>query len=221
MRFLLIVILTFIAYKAVASPPVLIFGKTIRPAHQEIIPIAGSALVKQLSKQKILSEFTQDPTAFNKISKDIRAIILLDVSENVLSDSQKKSIETFYKNGGTLVTIHATIAAGKDWPWFRNLIGASFLDHSPIHSELVTETIPGSAIVKWTQEDEWYNFSETLPKSTLAVATIGKDNVISWVVGSHFFYTAMGHSSSLYTEPNQGFINHIVNGLKCGLKPLE
>jgi hypothetical protein len=118
-----------------SSPQILIFGKTIRPAHAEIISIAGSALVELLSKNGFKASFIQDPDLFDKANlKNYQALVLLDVSEGVISPAKKTSVESFFEQGGGIVAIHASVSAGKDWPWFKDLVGVSFVDHAPIQS---------------------------------------------------------------------------------------
>lgn len=172
---LLIAILPSIAFSAV-PPHILIFGKTIRPAHVQIIPVAGSALAQFFLKNGYEAEFTQETKFFDEQTlKNFQAIMFLDTSEGILNLEQKKSLEDYFNKDGGLLAIHASIALGNDWPWFRSLVGTSFKDHPPIQVASVTT---------------------------------------SSQICHRFWYTAMGHDASLYTDSASPLLKHIIQGMQ-------
>jgi type 1 glutamine amidotransferase len=198
---------------------ILIFGKTIRPAHSLIIPVAGSALVDLLSKNGFQASFNQDSGVFERSDLNgFQVLVFLDVSEGVISPNQKQAIEIFFERGGGIVAIHASIAAGKDWPWFQGLLGTSFVDHAPIQPGIVrvtASTYPSNESLPphWSQSDEWYNFSSQVvpPAKVLATADettykggkMGASHPMNWSYDlgkGRFWYTGLGHSASLYTD---------------------
>jgi type 1 glutamine amidotransferase len=220
--------------RASQSSEVLIFGKTIRPVpHGEIIPTAGSALANYLTKNGMKSTFTQDTNVFtsaNLVKYD--AVILLDMSEGVLSDSNKSSLETYFKSGHGIAAIHASISAGKDWPWFQNLLGTKFVDHAHIQNGMVQAKDNADPFFtdipkQWAQTDEWYNFTNQIDsnaevlmlsdESTYAGGTMGKVHPIAWRRESQngrFSYTAMGHAATLYTGDNSPFLKFLLHAVR-------
>jgi len=198
-------------------PLVLIFGKTIKPAHTEIIPVAGHALENYFAANGFKATFTNNPNDLTRKSlKNIHALVFLDTSERVLNSQQKRAVQSFYKNKGGIMAIHASIAMGNDWPWFQKLIGASFRDHPPIQ--------PGNVVASetsWTQNDEWYRFKNKIDPELSVIATVSAGNItqpISWLreTKSHerFWYTAMGHECSLYLDSQSPFMMHVLDGLR-------
>jgi cytochrome c len=213
---LLIITIPSLAFSA-SSSRILIFGKTIRPAHVQIIPVAGNALAQFFTKNGYEAEFTQETKFFDEQTlKSFVAIIFLDTSEGILNLEQKKSLEDYFNRGGGLLAIHASIALGNDWPWFRTLIGTSFKDHPPIQVGRIMTSSQA-----WNQNDEWYNFTVPLDSWCKVQATVkvaGTLHESSWSkessTHSRFWYTAMGHDGSLYTDSTSPLLKHILQGLR-------
>jgi hypothetical protein len=173
------------------SSRILVFGKTIRPAHASIIPVAGPALVDLLS-QKWLSS--------------------------------------------GIVAIHASIAAGKDWPWFQSLVGTTFVDHAPIQLGTIRLTSlahPANTSLpsNWAQSDEWYSFSSQIapPGTILAVADektfrdgkMGTPHPITWAYESRkgrFWYTGLGHPASLCADSSDEFSKMLLQAVRWASK---
>lgn len=209
---------------------VLIFGKTIRQIpHGEILPIAGPALKNYLSEKGLTSIFTQDLAALTPSNlENYKALILLDVSESIFNADHKAAIEAFFTRGRGIVAVHATIAAGKDWPWLQNLIGTKFVDHAPVQNGVVRlknskapyfSKLPSD----WIQYDEWFNLSELPPspaevillsdESSYTGGKMGTTHPIAWISQSgkgRFFYTSMGHPTILYTNGENEFLKLIL-----------
>jgi hypothetical protein len=89
---LLIVALPSLAFSA-SSSRILIFGKTIRPAHVQIIPVAGNALAQFFTENGYKTEFTQETKFFDdQTLKSFQTIIFLDTSEGILRIGSLKPI---------------------------------------------------------------------------------------------------------------------------------
>jgi type 1 glutamine amidotransferase len=218
---------------AKSKPAILIFGKTLRPAHVEIIPGAIRSLGIIFKNNGFESVVTQDPNVFSKenlISFD--SIVLLDVSEGILNSEQQLAIEKFVDNGKGLLSIHASISAGKDWPWYKQKIGTLFLDHPPIQKGVIRIVNPNHYSTDmndktWAQADEWYNFTEPLnsnhkvlaeiDESTYQGGKMGERHPISWcheVGEARVWFTAMGHDESLYANTSSVFAKHLLGAAK-------
>ena len=83
-----------------------------------------------------------------------------------------------------------------------------------------TAALPG----RWVRTDEWYNFRTdstphvhvllTVDEATYTGGTMGAGHPIAWCHdfdGGRAWYTAMGHSSSAYSEPM--FLSHLLRGI--------
>jgi type 1 glutamine amidotransferase len=210
-----------------ALPKVLIFGKTLRSAHEKIIPVAGKALVALSKANGLNATFTDDPAIFSKLD-NFSTVVFLDVSQGVLNTAQKIAFEKYFEQGGGLVAIHASISAGKDWPWYRDLIGTLFLDHPKIQTAVVHKASPEMNVAdSWSQSDEWYNYTNPIPEQHHVLATVdensyqggkmGKNHPVTWckeVGKARVWYTAMGHDASLYQDLKSEFDHQIVWAMK-------
>ena len=205
-----------------AALSVFVFGSTIKPAHQKIIPTAGKALVEFLNESGFRASFSQDAKLFNdNFLKEQSTVIFLDTSEQVLNRSQQIAVEHYFASGSKILAIHSSIAMGNDWPWFKSLIGTSFKRHPPIHAEKVTlasgPLINLDSPVSWTQEDEWYEFSNDIGPEYKMLASVNT-HPVSWCRtfqnSGRFWYTSMGHSESLYTGAGKNFMKHLLSGVK-------
>ena len=212
---------------------ILIFGKTIRPAHADIIPGAIRGLAQLLTDNGFQTHTTQDQAIFTTDSLlDFSAIVLIDVSEGVLSEAQKKVIENSVEQGKGLVAIHASISAGKDWPWFKNKIGTLFLDQPPIQKasvQVVNTNHPSMSLLpeSWIQADEWYNFTTALGSEQAILAVVdeatysgGKMGALHPIIWKYekdkirIWYTAKGHTEVFYTDKKSELSRQILGAVK-------
>jgi type 1 glutamine amidotransferase len=201
----------------------------VRSAHEKIAPVAGKALVALAQASGFNATFSDDPAIFTaRKLEGISTVIFVDVSQGVLETAQKTAFQKYFERGGGLVAIHASISAGKDWPWFRDLIGTLFSDHPEVQTATVQVDKTSSPAMSpledsWSQSDEWYNFTNPIPQTHHILATIdegsyhggkmGKPHPITWcreVGKARVFYTAMGHLASLYQDPKSPFDRQLV-----------
>jgi type 1 glutamine amidotransferase len=242
MKVLLFLLLAANAWAKAPQPKVLIFGKAMKSVHEKIVPVAGKALVTLATANGFSATFSDDPAVFTTQKlQTFSTILFLDVSQGVLETEQKIAFEKYFEQGGGLISVHASISAGKDWPWYRDLIGTLFSDHPKLQRATVHLDKSASPQMKgvadsWSQPDEWYNFTNALPASQRILATVdessyqggkmGKVHPITWckeIGKARVWYTAMGHEASLYQDMNADFDRQIVWALKwtAHVKELE
>ena len=223
---------------SLANANTLIFGKTIRQIpHGEILPIAGPGLEDYLSKNGCKAQFTQDISLLTESNlNQFDVLILIDVSEGVLNFSQQRAIESFFKNGHGIVAVHASISAGKDWPWFQDMLGTKFIDHAPIQNGVVRlaglkDPLFSKLSTEWTQFDEWFDFTDQIlapreiiylsDESTYVGGKMGKVHPIAWRIENvkgRFFYTSMGHPADLYSNGENSFLKMILAAVRWTAK---
>ncbi|HUG46290.1 MAG TPA: ThuA domain-containing protein [Sphingomicrobium sp.] len=223
------------AASAVEQPQVLLFSHSTGYRHESIEP--GAEAIKALgAREKLTVIHSEDPDVFSPDGlKNIDAIIFLSSSTDSkkpesewFQGSRREALQAFVRRGGGVVGIHAASDSHYHWPWYQRLIGGHFARHpegTPEGTVHVVEPdhrankgLPESI----TRVDEWYYFDDYNPQMRLLVtldpASIGEKDVnpnpISWAhefEGGRMFYTAMGHTTESYLEPD--FLNHLAGGL--------
>ena len=112
-----------------AVPRVLVFSKTAK-YHHESIP-AGIAAIKKLGiKDHFLVDTTTSTVYFCDDSlKHYAALVFLSPSGNFLDTAQKTDFKRYIEAGGGYMGIHGASTPEKEWTWYRQLVGAVFVNH--------------------------------------------------------------------------------------------
>ena len=148
----------------------------------------------------------------------------------LLDETGKAALEAYVRGGGGFVGIHAAADAEYDWPFYHDLLGATFRNHGPpvtssLHIEDATHPATIAIPDPWSRFDEWYNFTAN-PRSTVHVlmnldeatyphnpSPMG-DHPIAWckVIGEgRSFYTGLGHAQDAFSDPL--VLRHLLGGL--------
>ena len=218
-----------------AKARVLIFSKTNGFRHQSIE--AGIAAIKKLGDENnFCVDATEDSLDINqkKLSK-YKAIIFLCATGKVLGVPEEMALQKYIHGGGGFAGIHAATDCETNWPWYVNMVGASFESH-PVpqvaklivvdSTHLSTKHLPAV----WERKDEWYNFKNLNPEVNVLIkidetsyegGKHGGNHPMAWYQqyeGGRIFYTELGHTSESYSEPL--YLQHILGGIKyaMGLK---
>ncbi len=143
---------------------VLVFSKTAAFRHDSIPN--GIAAIQALGTSKNFQvDATEDGGWFrDDILSHYKAVIWLETTGDVLTDTQQAAFERYIEAGGGYVGVHSAADTEYAWPWYGKLVGAYFKDHpngTPAGTVLredstdpSTATLPAS----WARTDEWYNF---------------------------------------------------------------
>ncbi|WP_299064215.1 ThuA domain-containing protein [uncultured Polaribacter sp.] len=202
------------------QPAILVFTKTAAFRHKSIP--AGINYFTSLQKEtnwKI--DFSEDGNDFTqKNLKNYNVIVFLNTSGNILNENQKKAFQKYIGNGNGFVGIHAASDTEKEWPWFTNMVGATFKDHPKVQNAtlLIDKTTEHPAIIhleeKVVFKDEWYNFLKPVAKHVNVLALLDessykgkkmntKNHPITWhhhYDGGRVFYTGLGHTKDSYLD---------------------
>jgi len=212
---------------------VLIFSKTNGYRH-ESIPAGITAIKKLGVENDFLVDATEDSLDINSQNLNrYQAVIFLSTTGKILDKKQKLALQNFMQNGGGFVGIHSATNCETEWPWFVNMIGATFISHpkQQIGKLIVidkthpsTESLPST----WERNDEWYNFKNQNPHINIVMKVdelsytgginTNNDHPISWYHqfnGGRVFYTALGHSIEGYNDPL--FLRHLFGGIKYAI----
>ena len=211
---------------------VLIYSKTNGYRHESIL--AGINAIKKLgTENNFLVDATEDSLDINteKLSR-YQSVIFLNTTGKVLGEKQELALQKFMKKGGSFVGVHAATDCESNWPWYVEMIGASFESHPNQqiaklvvvdNKHLSTQYLPAI----WERKDEWYNFKNINPEINVLIKidessyTGGKNNnnhPMAWYHnfgGGRVFYTALGHTVESYNEPL--FLQHLLGGIKYAM----
>ena len=214
--------------KAGELPHILVFTKTKAYRHKNISD--GVYALREIGKGTFVVEQTEDSGVFTSDNlKRFSAVVFFSTTGDVLNKEQQGAFEQYIHSGGGFVGIHAAADTEYDWPWYGQLVGAWFKDHTKVilatvrredTTHISTVEFPDA----WKREDEWYRF-RTNPRKNVRVlvtvndqdlgeVTMNGDHPISWMhefEGGRAWYTAMGHTKESFFE--EDFRKHVRGGI--------
>ncbi len=150
-------------------PAILVFSKTNQFRHKDSIE-SGKTYFAELASKKGSGIFlTENGAAFDSATlAHFDAVVFLNVTGDVLDESQKKSFQLWLTNGGGWLGIHAAGDGSHiSWDWYmENLIGATFTAHTMgpqfqeavILNEAVDHPVMFSLPKRWIHLEEWYSW---------------------------------------------------------------
>jgi type 1 glutamine amidotransferase len=208
---------------------VLVFSKTAGFRH-DAIP-AGIQAIRELGAGNGFTvTASEDAGVFTAAGlAPYEAVVFLSTTGDVLNDSQQNAFESYIRNGGGYLGVHAAADTEYDWPFYGTLVGAWFASHPAIQSvKSITEdrAHPGTAHLPptWTRTDELYNYRSnprttahvlaSLDESSYSGGTMG-DHPITWcktLDSGRSFYTGWGHTQESYADAN--FRAQLLGGLR-------
>ncbi|MGI9014469.1 MAG: ThuA domain-containing protein [Phycisphaerales bacterium] len=156
-------------------------------------------------------------------------IIFLNTTGDILNDAQQEAMQRFIQRGGGFVGVHAATDTEYGWPWYGQLVGATFLRHPQIQLAAIDVVDPSQPSTthlpkRWQRTDEWYDFHKPpaegvvillkLDESTYEGGSMRGEHPVAWqheFDGGRAWYTALGHTSESYAEP--AFLRHLLGGI--------
>ena len=232
------------ALAAEAADRVLIFTKNGKGFVHDNIAACTKALQEITAAAGIESEVSQDPALFTDESlKRFKAVIFANTNnETVDTPAQKEAFQRYIRGGGGFVGIHSATGSERQWPWFWELIGGSFLFHTPRQNfsiKVVDRTHPSTAFFTsdtWAWKDDEFYFMKNVPEGRHVLvagelaslknkgdkaAVIAKQPdpyPLSWCrtfEGGRTWYTALGHKPEHYSDPT--FRQHLLGGIQWAM----
>jgi type 1 glutamine amidotransferase len=197
---------------------------------------ACSAAIQQIGKQYgFLVDVSDDAASITEENLKKYTLLIFNNTNNETfdTDEQKVAFMRYVQAGGGFVGIHSATGSERSWPWFKRLIGASFLRHAkhqPFKEIIIDDTHPSTAFLPkiWQQNDECYFFKDYNPDiHVLIVHNLssledndkptyygGTSSPSAWYHefdGGRQWYTSLGHDSATYSNPE--FQKHILGGI--------
>ncbi|MEX2212495.1 MAG: ThuA domain-containing protein [Phycisphaeraceae bacterium] len=106
---------------------VLVFSGTGWYRHPEI-PAMNSWLAQLTDDLKMQIDISETPGDLLKILDRYDVLVLNNSNTlaELLTEEQRKKVETWYAAGGGIVALHAALVRQKGWPWLNELGGCDF-----------------------------------------------------------------------------------------------
>jgi|SaaInl0LU_22_DNA_1037365.scaffolds.fasta_scaffold14281_2 type 1 glutamine amidotransferase len=202
------------------DPKILVFSKTTGFRHKSI-PAGINYFVNLKNEMNWNIDFSEDANDFsvNNLS-NYNVIVFLNTTGNLFDENQKKAFQKYIANGNGFVGIHAASNTEEQWPWFTNMVGATFKNHPKVQPAkvFINKEMNHPAVSHLQKEeifkDEWYNFQKPVAKHVNVLVSVdetsykGKkmntnEHPITWFHhynGGRIFYTGLGHTNESYED---------------------
>ncbi|MFP4844963.1 ThuA domain-containing protein [Winogradskyella sp. PE311] len=203
-----------------SNPNILVFSKTEGHYHKSI-PTGIDFMTELAQRNNWNISFSKDSNNFKAENlKQYNVLVFLNTSGDLFDENQKKALKKYMANGNGFVGIHAASNTEMEWPWFTEMIGATFRDHPKVQNATLhidkTSEHPAINHLSDTEvfKDEWYNFLKPVAKHVNVLASLDEDSYqgkkmntknhpITWYHhydGGRVFYTGMGHTNEIYQD---------------------
>ena len=208
------------------SYSVLVITETKGWVHDSIE--SGLKLIQNIGNKNNFNVYHSDNSSVitYKNLKEIKTIIFLNTTEEILTDFEQKVMESFIKSGKGFVGVHAAADTEYNWQWYGKLVGAYYRNHPEVmNGKILTinHKITNHLDSEWEIEDEWYNFDYVNYDINILLhldedSYIGGEHPdyhpITWYHeydGGRSFYTGLGHTKEVYDD--ERFIKLLEKGI--------
>ena len=219
---------------------VLVYTKNGKGYVHDNIPSAVKAIQKLGQENGFKVAVSDDPAVFTEANLRQYTFILFPSTNNDVfaTDEQRMAFRRYIEAGGGFVGLHSVTGTERNWKWFKNLVGCTFLWHprfQPYKINVIDKahpTVQGLPVV-WQREDECYFGKEFYPGIKVLMAhdlnTLDKNEAekIKEASGSFLDYypaawyqhfdggtvwiTTLGHDKQSYEDPT--YLKHIFQGM--------
>ena len=208
------------------SYSVLVITETKGWVHDSIE--SGLKLIQNIGNKNNFNVYHSDNSSVitYKNLKEIKTIIFLNTTEEILTDVEQKVMESFIKSGKGFVGVHSAADTEYNWQWYGKLVGAYYRNHPEVmNGKILTinHKITNHLDSEWEIEDEWYNFDYVNYDINILLnldedSYIGGEHPdyhpITWYHeydGGRSFYTGLGHTKEVYDD--ERFIKLLEKGI--------
>jgi uncharacterized protein len=220
---------------------VLVYTKNGKGYVHDNIPDAVASIRKLGKEYGFKVDVSDDPAVFTEEKIKQYTLLLFPSTNNEVfeTDAQRLVFRRFIEAGGGFVGLHSVVGTERNWGWFKNMLGGSFVWHPPYQRYKIKVINPAHPSVKglpliWEKEDECYFKKEMYPGINVVMAhdlTTLRENErekvrqhagpfgdlypAAWYHyydGGTVWITALGHAKEDYVDPT--FIQHMIQGIR-------
>lgn len=214
---------------------ILVYTKNGKGYVHANIPAANASFQQLAAAYGFKVDISDNPADFNEPNlQKYQAVVFNNTNNDVFdTDAQKLAFMRYIQAGGGFVGIHSASGTERNWPWFKRLIGGTFLrhaNHQPFTEIIIDKTHPSTMALPatWKRDDECYYVKEVNPdlhvlmvhdlstvRDTAKPVFYGNTFPSVWCHefdGGRGWYTSLGHDSATYTE--KAFQQHLIGGLQ-------
>lgn len=219
---------------------VLVYTKNGEGYVHDNIPSAVAGLQALSEAHGFKMDVSDDPSIFTKENLDKYTMLIFSSTNNDVfdTDDQRLAFRRYIQAGGTFLGIHSVTGTERNWAWFKQLIGGTFLWH-PRYQEFMVRMVKEHPSVaglpkEWKVKDECYFTKEIYPGIEVLMAhdlssldpkesekiqqssgSFGNLYPAVWhqqFDGGNMWLTTLGHSKEKYQDPV--FMQHILQGIE-------
>lgn len=196
----------------------------------------ASMALRQLGEQHGFAVTVSDnPADFNEANlKKYTLVIFNNTNNNVFdTDEQRVAFMRYVQAGGGFIGIHSATGTERNWPWFKRLVGGTFVRHANYQAfkEIVIDhDHPSTAFLPriWERSDECYYVKEMNPDIRVLIvhdlaSVDDKDKPEFFGIsfpsvwchnfdGGAQWYTSLGHDAKTYLT--EEFKKHLLGGIQ-------
>ena len=220
---------------------VLVYTKNGKGYVHDNIPSAVQCLQRLAQQHGFSIDTSSRPDVFSEANlRQYTALIFASTNNDVFdNDTQRLAFRRYIEAGGGFVGIHSVLGTERNWPWFKRMMGGTFLWHprfQPLRLRVLATQHPSMKDVPavWSKSDECYFMKELSPGPTTVLAheltslnaeeadkikasagTYTELYPAAWYYdfdGGHSWCTALGHDKKDYADPT--FVNHLFQGIR-------
>lgn len=220
---------------------VLVYTKNGKGYVHDNIPDAVESIKRLSKKYGFKVDVSDDPAVFTEQNIRNYTLLLFPSTNNDVfdTDEQRLVFRRYMEAGGGFVGLHSVIGTERNWRWFKDMLGGSFVWHPKFQRYRIKVIDPKHPSVQgvplvWEKEDECYFKNEMYPGVKVVMAhdlsslNQNESEKIKQHAGPytnlypavwHHFYdggtvwiTALGHAKNDYQDP--AFVNHMMQGIR-------
>lgn len=202
------------------QPAILLFSKTTGFRHGASIDASKPVIADLAKKNNWYLYETEEGGVFNaeQLAK-FSVVVFNNSTGEVINDEQKRVLEQYVENGGSLMGIHGAGDDSHHWDWYeKHLLGAKF-SHHPLDpqfqmADILLDAAPKDSLFstlapKWSNSDEWYVFFENPRKKGFNIVyTINGESINPsgnmLFVSSKNFGMGKDHPVAWYKQTGKG-----------------
>lgn len=226
---------------------VLVFTKNGEGFVHDNVEVSAQAIADLGEKHGFKVEVTDDAAVFSEGKlKNIHLVVFANTNNEVFdNDQQRLDFRRFIQAGGGMLGIHSALGTERNWTWFNQLKGGTFVYHPSRQDLYLTKIVNHPSTQDLPTDWKWYDecyFSDVYypgiqnlivshldklnekeqPTITKHKTSFGDLHPVVWhqkFDGGTLWMTTLGHEKFAYSEPV--FLTHLLGGLEYVASQVE